>query len=86
MDYHRFARAVLVKAINDLDETYTDCSIFGGDMLEMVRRDLTFTLDHLRRVSPTDDLYLLRDHYQKAIERKERESADAMKAEAEAAQ
>ena len=86
MDYHRFARAVLVKAMYDLDETYTDCSIFGEDMLEMVRRDLKFTLNHLRRVTPTDDIYLLRDHYQEMIERKERESANAMKVEVEAAQ
>ena len=86
MDYHRFAITVLEKAITDLDETYTDCSIFGEDMLEMVRRDIKFTLDHLRRVSPTDDLYLLRDHYQNVIEHKERESANAMKVEAEAAE
>ena len=86
MDYHRFARTVLVKAIEDLDETYAECSIFGEDMLEMVRRDLKFSLDHLRRVSSIADFERMRDHYQEMIERKERESADTMKVEAEAAQ
>ena len=85
MDYHRFARTVLVKAIEDLDETYAE-SIFGEDILELVRRDLEFSLDHLRRVSSIADFERMRDHYQEMIERKERESADAMKVEAEAAQ
>jgi len=86
MNYHRFAITVLEKAITDLDETYTDCSIFGEDMLEMVRRDIKFTLDHLRRVSSMEDFKRLRDHYQEVIDFKERESADAMKVEAEAAE
>ena len=86
MDYHRFARTVLVKAIEDLDETYAECSIFGEDMLEIVRRDLKFSLDHLRRVSSMEGLTRLRDHYQEIIDQKERESADAMKVEAEAAE